>query len=122
MPGVRLLLSGLEIDMLSQPFVKQVMPEFAEELRTLLEQDNEVGLAEQVSNLRIVDRCRCEENSCATFYTVPKPKGAWGAGHENIVLDVAEGMLVLDVVDKKIVCVEVLDRDDVRQKLVKQIP
>lgn len=107
---------------MSQPLLKQVLPEFAAELRTLLEKDDEIQLAEQVSNLRIVDRCRCEENSCATFYTFPKPKDAWGAGHENIVLDATEGLLVLDVVDRKIVCVEVLDRNDVREKLLNRMP
>ena len=107
---------------MSHPLLKQALPEFADELRTLLEKDGQFELAEQVSNLHIIDRCSCGETSCATFYTVPKPKGAWGAGHENMILDASEGLLVLDVVNGKIVCVEVLDRDDVRQKLLNQMP
>lgn len=104
------------------PLLQDDLPEFADELRALLEKDNLSRLAGQVGALRIFDRCRCEEMSCASFYTVPKPKGAWGAGHENIVLDAGEGLLVLDVVKGQIVYVEILDRGEIREKLLRQVP
>jgi hypothetical protein len=107
---------------MSRPLLQRVIPELAAELRTLLEKENEPQLARQVGSLRIVDRCRCGEVSCATFYTVPKPKGAWGAGHENIPLDAERGYLILDLVDRKIVCVEVLDRDEFRHRLLSLLP
>jgi hypothetical protein len=107
---------------MAEPLLQEVLPEFADELRALLEADGLYQLAGQVASLRIVDRCRCGEESCASFYAVPKPEGAWGAGHENIVLDAEEGMLVLDTVGGKIMHVEILDRDTVREKLLRQIP
>jgi hypothetical protein len=33
---------------------------------------------------------------CATFYTLPKPKGYFGPSHRNAVLTPEEGMLILD--------------------------
>ncbi len=39
-------------------------------------------------------------------------KGGWGPDHDNLVYDLAGGMLVLDVVDGVIRFVEVLDRPD----------
>lgn len=107
---------------MSQLLLRDALPELASELKSLLEQDDLAQLAEQVDLLRIIDRCRCDSKTCATFYTVPKPKGAWGAGHENIVLDVEEGLTVLDTLDGKIVCVEILDRVDIREKLLHQLP
>ena len=107
---------------MSHPLLQEVIPELATELRMLLENDDEPQLAQQVASLRIVDRCRCGEDSCATFFTLPQPKGAWGPGHENIPLDAERGYLILDLVDRKIVCVEVLDRDEFREKLLKLLP
>ena len=100
--------------------LKEVYPEFADELRGLL--SDEPDLASSVEELQLIDRCRCEDNFCSSFYTAPPPNGAWGAGHENIVLDSASGMIILDVVDRKITMVEVLDRNDVRKKIQQLIP
>ena len=107
---------------MAEPLLQEVLPEFTDELRALLKKDELIQLVGQVASLRIVDRCRCGEESCASFYTVPKPEGAWGAGHENIVLDAGEWMLVLDTVGGKIVHVEILDRADIRGQLLRQIP
>jgi hypothetical protein len=52
----------------------------------------------------------------------PKPDGAYGPGHRNVVLAPDEGMIILDVVAEEIACVEVLDRNDIRQKLDKVLP
>jgi hypothetical protein len=72
--------------------------------------------------LRIVDRCRCGDDFCASFYTQPKPKGAYGPGYRNIALTPAKGMLILDVVDGVIANVEVLYRNDIREKLLALLP
>jgi hypothetical protein len=95
----------------------EALPAFAAELQQLLIEYGELELAAQVSSLAILDRCRCGDDFCATFYTQPKPDGAYGPGHRNVALTPEEGMLILDVVDGKIACVEALDRKDVRQKL-----
>jgi len=98
------------------------LPTFATELRQLLEERDEPELAAQVSGLEIFDRCRCGDDFCATFYTRPKPQGAYGPGHRNVGLAPDAGTIILDVVDGEIACVEVLDRDDVRQKVFAAAP
>jgi len=79
-------------------------------------------LAEQVPNLQILSRCHCGDDFCATFYTKPKPAGSYGAGHSCLQLEPDNGMIILDVVDGKIACVEVLYRDDVREQLLLVLP
>ncbi len=106
----------------SHPLLKDAIPELAEELESLLLKQGEPELATQIPQLRIVDRCRCGDDFCAQFYTVPRPTGSWGAGHRNISLDCKTGMLVLDVVDDKVTSVEVLDRDEIRRKLHELLP
>jgi hypothetical protein len=106
---------------MSAPLILDVLPELAQELEALLVKQSELQLAAQVRGLRIVDRCRCDDDFCATFYTVPRPNGSWGPGHRNVSLDCKHGMLILDVVDDKLTCVEVLYRDEIRQKLHKII-
>lgn len=93
------------------------LPAFATELWQLLIKQGEPELAAPVSNLAILDRCRCGDDFCATFYAKPKPKGSYGPGHRNVVLAPEDGTLILDVVAAEIACVEVLDRKDVWQKL-----
>ena len=93
-------------------------PQLSQELEQLLEDAGEANLAAQVAELRIVDRCRCGDDFCASFYTRPKPNGAYGPGHRNVALTPTKGMLILDVVAREIACVEVPNRDDVREKLL----
>ena len=98
------------------------LPAFSAELRQLLEEQGEPVLAAQVPGLMILDRCRCGDDFCATFYTQPKPEGGFGHGHRNVRLMPEDGMLILDVVAGEIACVEVLDREDIRQILLSILP
>jgi hypothetical protein len=102
--------------------LSDTLPLFATELRQLLEEQGEPELAAQVSGLMILDRCRCGDDFCATFYTQPRPKGGFGPGHRNVALTPGEGMLILDVVREAIACVELLYRDEVRLKLLAVLP
>ena len=102
--------------------LSEAMPAFATELRQLLEEQGEPELAGQVRGLMIFDRCRCGDDFCSTFYTQPKPDGAYGPGHRNVRVMPEDGMLILDVVAGEIACVEVLDRNDVREKLDSVLP
>ena len=97
-------------------------PSLAKEVTTLLSEQNEHELAAQVTDLTIVDRCRCGDDFCSSFYTLPKPEGHYGPGHRCMDLDAAEGMLVVDVVGGKIAHVEILNRVDVRRKLLAVFP
>lgn len=100
-----------------------LLPAFAVELERLLTEAEEGELAKQVLDLKIFERCSCGDDFCSTFYTQPKPKGAYGSGHRCVRLfPVAGSHLVLDVVAGKIACIELLDREDVRQKLVAVLP
>jgi hypothetical protein len=102
--------------------LRDVLPGLAGELEALLRSDNESELASQIASLKVVDRCRCDSDSCATIYNVPKPEGAWGPTHRNIVLDVPEGMTVIDVLDEKIVCIEILDRYEITAQVLNLFP
>lgn len=99
------------------------LPAFAAELRQLLIQKGESELAARVPGLMIVDRCRCEDTNCGTFYVQPKPNGSFGPGHRNVRLLPDDGaLLILDVVAGNIVAVELLDRPRVREKLDAALP
>jgi hypothetical protein len=102
--------------------LQEVLPGLASELEFLLRSDDESELADQIASLKIVDRCRCDSDSCATIYNVQKPDGAWGPTHRNIVLDVSEGMTVVDVLDEKIVCIEILGRDEITAQVLNLFP
>jgi hypothetical protein len=100
----------------------ETLPSFAAELEELLKNEGYAELAAQVPGLKIVDRCRCGDDFCASFYTERKPEGAYGAGHRCVELEPETGMLILDVVADKIVHVEVLYRNEVREKLLVLFP
>jgi hypothetical protein len=100
----------------------EIFPSLSEELQSLLTTEGEHELAAQVPRLQIVDRCRCGDDFCAMFYVKPKPQGAYGAGHRNVPLTPKKGMLILDVMDGVIMAVEVLYRDEIRQRLIAELP
>jgi hypothetical protein len=79
-------------------------------------------LAAQIASLAIVDRCRCGEDFCAAFYVETKPHGAYGPGHRNVDLEPESGIVILDVVNDRIMQIEVLYRDEGRQAIQTAIP
>ncbi len=99
-----------------------VLHTVADELRILLEAEGETELARQVAELSIVDRCRCGDDFCSTFYTQPKPKGSYPPGHRNVILEPERGMIIVDVVENMIMSVEILNRDEVRKELLALLP
>ena len=108
--------------MADAPTLSMEFPALAAEMTQRLTALGETDLADAVPALPLVDRCRCGDDFCATMYTEPKPEGAYGPTHRNIDLDAAVGWVILDVVEDRIVCVEVLYRDDIRQKLLTLFP
>ena len=98
------------------------LPELAEEVRALLEKRGLPELAASVAELPLVDRCRCGDHFCATVFTRAKPSGAWKAGFENLILVPRSGMIILDVVEGRIACIEVLYRNDVRARVMEVMP
>ena len=102
--------------------LKDALPGLADELAQLLVAAGQQSLADQVPELSIVDRCRCGDDFWASFYTLPKPHGGYGAGHDCFDLDAEKGMIVLDVVSGCIAHIEVLNRDEVRRDLIAALP
>jgi hypothetical protein len=100
----------------------ETFPELAEELQQLLGSSGESTLADQVAGLRILDRCRCGDDFCATFYVQPKPAGSYGPGLRTVPLEPNKGMLIIDVVDGTIATVEALYRNNIRQMLLALFP
>jgi hypothetical protein len=98
------------------------LPNLSQELTALLMSAEEPTLAAQIVSLEIVQRCPCTDDFCASFYTAPRPSGAYGPGHRNVSLEPEKGMIVLDVVDERIMKVEILYRDDVRSQLASLFP
>lgn len=86
-------------------------PVLAVQIETALRVADEPALAGLLHDLRIVQRCTCEDDFCQSFYTEPPPKTAYGTGQRNVALDAPwPGYLILDVVDDRIMYVEVLHR------------
>lgn len=100
----------------------EILPQFARELEELLQRQGKFDLAAQVSTLTVIDRCRCGDDFCSSFYTQPKPQPSYGPGLDSFDLDAETGMVVLDVVAGVIVHVEVLNRDDIRKPLLAAFP
>jgi hypothetical protein len=104
------------------PLLQDTLPDLADELTALLRSQNEMDLAEQVPLLRLVDRCRCGDDFCVTLYTSPKPEGAYGPNHESISLNPSSGHLILDLVDRKIMCIEILFQEKLRGRVLQLFP
>lgn len=84
------------------------LPDLATEIVRSLQEDGRDYLAEQVPTLPIGAPCGCGDDFCSSFYTGPKPDGAWGPGHRNVEIESDKAMIILDVVDDVIRFVEVL--------------
>jgi hypothetical protein len=102
--------------------IRDVFPDFSEELVGLVEASTRPELAAGIPDLPVVDRCRCGQSNCAHFYTAPRPEGAYGPGHESVPLDSEKGWIILDVVGGTVVAVEILDRPDVKRQLDAVLP
>jgi hypothetical protein len=100
------------------PRLIEVAPELVAELQRLLCQQGEFALVDQVADLVLVDRCRCGDSFCSSFYTAPSSVGPYGPGHRTIPLWSDTGILTVDVIASRIVHVEVLRRDDLRSKIL----
>jgi hypothetical protein len=99
-----------------------IFPELSAELQDLLTERGESELAAQVPGLTVIERCRCDDDFCGMFYVLPKPSGAYGPDHRNVALTPKDGMLILDVVAERIAAIEVLYRDEIRQRLLTEFP
>ncbi|MFJ7157968.1 hypothetical protein ACIQUQ_23950 [Streptomyces sp. NPDC101118] len=96
------------------PLVREVHPDLVAELVALLEAEGERDLAVCVRDVRLYERCPCTDDFCQSFRTAPGPDGPYGPGHRCLPLLAEQGMLNLDVVQGRIVYVEVIDHAPLR--------
>ncbi|MET8976892.1 hypothetical protein ABZX85_14855 [Streptomyces sp. NPDC004539] len=93
------------------PLLRDLRPALCAELIELLEAEGEYWLAVCAWDLRVVGECGCGGDFCQSLRTEDLPPDVpFGPGHRCVPLDPEEGMVILDVVDGRIVYVEVLDR------------
>ncbi|MFE3506162.1 hypothetical protein ACFXPX_16570 [Kitasatospora sp. NPDC059146] len=98
------------------PLLRDVFPGLVDELSALLESEGEDGLAVSVRDVRLVGECGCGDDFCQSIRTAEHPRGQpYGPGHRCVPLLPSKGMLVLDVVDDRIMSIEVLDRPPMRR-------
>jgi hypothetical protein len=93
----------------ADPLVRDVLPRLTVGVRQELLSLGEVELASQVDGLRVREPCRCRDDFCQSFYTEPHAQGTpYGPGHRTVPL-LPDGVMVnLDVVEERIVHVEII--------------
>lgn len=102
--------------------LRSILPEFCVELEQLRKEENESGFAAQASGLVVVDLCGRGDGFYASFYTQPKPEGAYQPDARTILLDPAKGTVNVDIVAGRIAYVEVLHRNEIRVVLLDAFP
>ncbi|MFJ9768099.1 hypothetical protein ACIRUY_30250 [Streptomyces erythrochromogenes] len=98
------------------PLVRDVFPDLTAELVRLLEEEGERDLAICAHDLRLVAECGCGDDFCQSLHTHDHPPGRpYGPGHRMVCVLPERGLLNLDVVDRRIVYVEIIDRPAMRR-------
>jgi hypothetical protein len=107
---------------MASPLLVEAFPDLASELQERLTAASEFALADSIPTLRIHHRCECSDDQCAMLYTIRDTRPAGGPTHREFAFDSVGGMLVVDVEQDRITCIEVLFRPDVRRRLVELVP
>ncbi|MCX4750298.1 hypothetical protein OG455_33115 [Kitasatospora sp. NBC_01287] len=103
--------------MTESPLLRDVFPDLVAELSALLAAQGERESAITVLDVRLVRECGCASDPCQSLWTADHPAGQpFGAGYRCVPLLTDSGMLNLDVVDGRIVYIEVLDRAPLRRR------
>ncbi|MEV7751861.1 hypothetical protein ACFY7F_16680 [Streptomyces griseofuscus] len=99
------------------PRVRDLYPDLVAELTALLQKEGERELAVCAWDLRLIAECGCGEDDCQSLRTAPHPLDQpYGPGHRCVPLRTTEGLLCLDVVDGRIMYVEILHRPPMRRR------
>ncbi len=100
--------------------LKDALPQVAQELAHGFHLEGRDDLAEQVAQLELVDRCRCTDDFCATFYT--QPNEPWeGKKVKRFILPM-DRLLCLHTVNGVVARVELHWRPEVRDRLRELFP
>lgn len=93
----------------TEPLVRDVLPRLARGLSRELHELGEDALAAQVNGLRIRQPCGCFDEFCQSFYTEDhRPGTPYESEHRTVPLLPEDVMVNLDVVDGRIVYVEII--------------
>ena len=93
--------------------LREVLPDFVEEMVFLLRETDAAGLEEQLRGLKIESICDCGDENCASFATAPEVKVS-----RVVELQAMEGYLIIDLNAADQICfIEVLARPDVKYLL-----
>lgn len=96
----------------------QVLPELAKDLSLGVASMGHQKLAALVYTIEVVERCKCDEPGCVTFFCVPQRS----APHPDIcqrIIAPARGVVCVQYVDQQIIWVEVLGCPEYREILDK---
>jgi hypothetical protein len=77
------------------------------ELRTQLEAVGEIELIGALADLRVVERCTCDDPRCESFYTLPRFQTIWLWNRGGRTIPLSRG-LAIDAVGDRIVAVEII--------------
>ncbi|SDL12930.1 hypothetical protein [Nonomuraea jiangxiensis] len=91
-----------------RPLARELFPNLITELVACLREEGEENLAVSAWDIRFYEECGCGDDFCQSFYTAERPDGAYGPGHRCVPLIPSKGDLILDVVEGRIMFVEVL--------------
>ncbi len=91
------------------------MSKLAKELEASLIAIEENELAKTVVSLTITGRCECGDDNCGTFYTLEKEK--WLGKKLRQVVPSVDKLYAIDVFENQLACIEILDRNEVTEKL-----
>jgi len=96
----------------------QALPDFTEELSQGIASLGYKNLAATVYEIEVVERCKCDEPGCVTFFCVPKLSAPRPDTCKRIVAP-ARGVTCVQYFEQTITWVEVLGRPEDRMKLDK---
>ncbi|MEU8851554.1 hypothetical protein AB0C70_36240 [Streptomyces sp. NPDC048564] len=100
------------------PLVREVFPELVDELVQLLEEEGERELALCVWDVRVIGECGCGDDFCQSIRTSDHPGGQpYGPGHRCVPLLPSSGDLILDVVNGRIMYIEMLGRPPLSRRV-----
>jgi hypothetical protein len=102
--------------------IEELFPSFVTELEQLLLNSAHPELSLQIRSLPVVARCLCRSKNCDHFYVEKPPATGYGTGHWILELNPKRGLIVLDLIEYRIVGIEVLDRSDVKHILDRFFP
>jgi len=100
------------------PYLDEVDPELAEELHGRLARRGYGSLADRVFDVKLVDVCQCCDRSCAGFYAIGRFHLVWLWRHRRETVDLGSAPVMrVDVMNDRIVAVEVFERPELRRML-----